>query len=295
VAFRGSNFVRLLLGNGDGTFQAGPTYGTGSLPISVAVADFNSDLKPDLAVANIGSDNVSILLNTCIPVIKTVTPTNTPTATAASSHTPTRTFTPTQTRTPTRSPTPTLTFTVTHSPTVPPTANGSATTTPTATASPTATVLTVPVGTCPNAISAHGVGVNASNHLVFVTYHNSGLLCAINGNPQQAAFHIFAGNFAVGVSPAGVATNSTSHRVCVASYNSGTTSVVDGNPASATFLTVIATVHAIPNNTASGPHGLAVNASTKRLYVTSYFSNRVSAVDLLAPSLQIEKQIPCME
>ena len=38
------------------------TYGVGSAPISVAVGDFNRDGKPDLAVANLGSANVSVLL-----------------------------------------------------------------------------------------------------------------------------------------------------------------------------------------------------------------------------------------
>jgi hypothetical protein len=35
---------------------------TGSMPHSVAIGDFNGDGKPDLAVANNGSNNVSILL-----------------------------------------------------------------------------------------------------------------------------------------------------------------------------------------------------------------------------------------
>jgi len=56
--------VNVLLGNGDGTFQAPENYGAGTNPLSVAVGDFNGDGKPDLAVANNGSNNVSILLNT---------------------------------------------------------------------------------------------------------------------------------------------------------------------------------------------------------------------------------------
>ena len=32
----------------------------------MTVGDFNGDGKPDLAVANLDSDNVSVLLNTCI-------------------------------------------------------------------------------------------------------------------------------------------------------------------------------------------------------------------------------------
>ena len=54
--------VAILLGNGDGTFQAAVNYGTGSEPASVAVADFNGDGMLDLAVGNFGDSNISILL-----------------------------------------------------------------------------------------------------------------------------------------------------------------------------------------------------------------------------------------
>ena len=54
----------MLLGNGDGSFQARTDYGTGGGPFSVAAADLNGDGKPDLAVANNNSDTVSVLLNT---------------------------------------------------------------------------------------------------------------------------------------------------------------------------------------------------------------------------------------
>jgi hypothetical protein len=56
--------VGVLLGNGDGTLQAPVFYGAGSGPISVAMGDFNGDGKPDLAVANYGSNNLTIILNT---------------------------------------------------------------------------------------------------------------------------------------------------------------------------------------------------------------------------------------
>jgi hypothetical protein len=53
------------LGKGDGTFQVANYYGVGFGPGSVTVGDFNADSKPDLAVANFGSANVSVLLNNC--------------------------------------------------------------------------------------------------------------------------------------------------------------------------------------------------------------------------------------
>src|SRR5438094_408315 len=45
--------VGVLLGNGDGTFQAAVSYGSGgSGPVSLAVVDVNGDGKPDVVVAN---------------------------------------------------------------------------------------------------------------------------------------------------------------------------------------------------------------------------------------------------
>jgi hypothetical protein len=64
VANVGSNTVSVLMGdaNGDGNFHPAVNYPVGSEPESVAVGDFNRDGIPDLAVANFGSNNVSVLL-----------------------------------------------------------------------------------------------------------------------------------------------------------------------------------------------------------------------------------------
>ena len=59
----GSNYVSVLLNNGDGTFAPKEDYPAGERPVSVAVGDFNTDGQPDLVAANTGSDNVSVLLN----------------------------------------------------------------------------------------------------------------------------------------------------------------------------------------------------------------------------------------
>ena len=69
VANHDSNHISILVGAGDGTFSLNSDgssffdFGVGTGPASVTVGDFNSDGKPDLAVANSGADNVSILLN----------------------------------------------------------------------------------------------------------------------------------------------------------------------------------------------------------------------------------------
>lgn len=57
-----SQVVSVLLGRGDGTFQPESRLTAGNGPEEVTVADFNADGKPDLAVANIGSNDISVFL-----------------------------------------------------------------------------------------------------------------------------------------------------------------------------------------------------------------------------------------
>lgn len=53
----------VLLGNGDGTFQAPFAYITDSFPWgNIGIADFNGDGKLDLAIANSGSNDVEIFV-----------------------------------------------------------------------------------------------------------------------------------------------------------------------------------------------------------------------------------------
>jgi uncharacterized protein (TIGR03437 family) len=55
--------VSVCLGNGDGSFQTAMAIAVGERPSSVALGDFNGDGKPDLAVANETSNNVTALIN----------------------------------------------------------------------------------------------------------------------------------------------------------------------------------------------------------------------------------------
>jgi hypothetical protein len=63
--------VTVLLGNGDGTFQAPTNYTAGANPFSVVVADFSGNGKADIAAANRGSNNVSVLMGTAFAPTKT--------------------------------------------------------------------------------------------------------------------------------------------------------------------------------------------------------------------------------
>ena len=54
VANSGSGNVSILLGNGDGTFQAAVNSDAGAGPQEIAIGDFNGDHKLDLAVLLVG-------------------------------------------------------------------------------------------------------------------------------------------------------------------------------------------------------------------------------------------------
>jgi type II secretory pathway component GspD/PulD (secretin) len=56
------NTISVLLGNGDGTFNAQASYDVGTAPEWIATGDFNKDGNVDIAVANQNSNTISILL-----------------------------------------------------------------------------------------------------------------------------------------------------------------------------------------------------------------------------------------
>jgi hypothetical protein len=57
-----SDDVSVLLGNGDGSFQAALFFAAGVFPRSIAVADLDGDSVPDLVTANLLSEDLSVLL-----------------------------------------------------------------------------------------------------------------------------------------------------------------------------------------------------------------------------------------
>ena len=63
--YNGDGDISIMLGKGDGTFQAAVNYGAGTNPLTVAIGDLNGDGSPDLAVANYDTSslggNVSIM------------------------------------------------------------------------------------------------------------------------------------------------------------------------------------------------------------------------------------------
>lgn len=60
----GGNNVTVLLGNGTGGFTPAPVSPVvqGTAPVSMVVGDFNGDYIPDLAIADSGANNVTVLL-----------------------------------------------------------------------------------------------------------------------------------------------------------------------------------------------------------------------------------------
>jgi VCBS repeat-containing protein len=62
AALAGPTRTLAALAPGEVDFTATPPIGTGDGPVSIAAGDYNADNKPDLAVANEFSDNVSVLL-----------------------------------------------------------------------------------------------------------------------------------------------------------------------------------------------------------------------------------------
>jgi FG-GAP-like repeat len=63
----GTSNVGVLLGYGNGSFADVKIFsiGYGSLPFALSVGDLNNDGKLDFAVANEGTDNLQIFLQTC--------------------------------------------------------------------------------------------------------------------------------------------------------------------------------------------------------------------------------------
>ena len=59
----GDNAISALLGAGDGTFSSNVELSVGTNPRSLVSADFNGDGRLDVATANSGSNNVSVILN----------------------------------------------------------------------------------------------------------------------------------------------------------------------------------------------------------------------------------------
>ena len=65
IAAGSGNTVSMYLGNGDGTFQAAQPFASGGFtPYYASLGDLNGDGRADVVVANAGSSNVSVFLNT---------------------------------------------------------------------------------------------------------------------------------------------------------------------------------------------------------------------------------------
>ena len=58
----GPGYIAMLLGNGDGTFQQGPTSPSDNVPDSIGSADFNHDGKLDVMIGNYSTNFISVQL-----------------------------------------------------------------------------------------------------------------------------------------------------------------------------------------------------------------------------------------
>jgi hypothetical protein len=74
-----SGDAAIFYGNGDGTFQNAVLFPVGAFPDSVAVADFNGDHKPDVAVADENGNEATVLLNTGVVSFSPTSPLTFPT------------------------------------------------------------------------------------------------------------------------------------------------------------------------------------------------------------------------
>jgi hypothetical protein len=69
-----SGLVDVLLGNGNGTFRKAQQYPAGEFPRAIAIADFNDDHLPDVAITDQLGDVGIVLLNTGVVSFSPTTP-----------------------------------------------------------------------------------------------------------------------------------------------------------------------------------------------------------------------------
>jgi hypothetical protein len=67
IAFDSGASLAVFPGNGDGTFQGILFFAADAGPIDLAIGDFNGDGKPDIVVANLQSNDITVLLNATAP------------------------------------------------------------------------------------------------------------------------------------------------------------------------------------------------------------------------------------